>query len=226
MKKLLLTLVAALFVLSGCNKTEQFNVKIHLDNADNATVYLHKTVDGNDVIVDSAVFMDNTAVLTADYDDPNMLYTLRFKGSEECGYYSFFSENHDITISGDRDALQYWTVKGSPIMDELEACRHKSLVQYEEPMIALFDKMLGALADDDTLKANEMNTQIEALAQERNNYYIDYIREHADSFHAQFLLDQLKEDFDADVVKELVDGFNTETVFSKSIKDYLEQMEK
>ena len=65
-------IVAVMSFFCGCTKNNQFEVTLNLDNADGQAVYLCKTVNGDNVVVDSAVVSDGKAVLTAPYDDPQI----------------------------------------------------------------------------------------------------------------------------------------------------------
>ena len=114
-------LVAAVLVFCGCSKSNQFEVSLNLDNAEGMTVYLCKTVEGANVVVDSAVVVDKKAVLTAPFDDPQVVYSIKYDVNDQCGVFSFFTENQNTTIAGERDNMPRWTVKGCSTMDELMA---------------------------------------------------------------------------------------------------------
>ena len=112
MKKLLLPIIAALLIFSSCNKSNQFKVNLNLDNADNQTVILIKSLDGKKpIIMDTAVFTDNKAVFTVDNDDPQALYILAFK--EKHDQMLLFPDNKDVTVSGDLDDFLHLEATGS-----------------------------------------------------------------------------------------------------------------
>jgi len=224
MKNLFLVFIAALFVISGCSKSKQFTVAANIDNADNQNVYLCKTIDGKTVVIDTAIIVDKKVVFTTDFDDPQMLYALRFEGEDECGnIFSFFSENNDITATIDRNAMQNWTVKGSPAMDSLYAFHQQCMAQYEKPILALYSEADQAALADDTVRVAEIYEQMQPLMEEYYNYRVDYIKNHSDSFLAHYMLDELKTEFELETVKELAEGFTTESVYSKRVKEYIEQ---
>lgn len=225
MKKLLFTLIAAVLVLSGCNKSEQFKVKLDLDNADQQTVYLYKVVDGTGVCIDSAVFAGKNAVLKADFDDPQTTYRIQFDKGENCDVFPFFTENQNTTITGDRDNMMHWKVKGCPFMDEWTVYR-ESLMPMEDEIMDLFNDSNDAYMEGDTVKAAEIYQQVEAKMDEYTNFRLDYIRNHSDSFLAHVLLDQSKEEFEFEDVKEIYESFTTESVYSLRVKEYVEQNER
>lgn len=227
MKKLILSLLAALIICSGCN-SKQFQVTLNFENAaeDEQKVYLLKIVDNKEVVIDSALFVGEKVVLTAPNDDPQTAYYLVFEKSDKCGVFPFFTENQNTTISGHLEDYPDWTVKGCPVMDEWAAYR-ESLMSMEEQMKALYNEwMMAVYMQGDTIRAAEIEEAFNIQMEEYNNKSLDYIRNHPDSYLAHFILDQEKEGLDFEVVKEIASGFTTESMYSKKIKDYIETTER
>ena len=221
MKKLLFILVAALAVFSGCN-SDQFKVTLNLDNADQRNVYLCKLVDGNTVTIDSAVIAGKNAVMTAPKDDPQRAYLLKFD-SNECGIFPFFTENQNITITGNIDSLANSTVTGYAIMDEWAAYR-ASLLPMEEEMMAIYNESTEAYLAGDTARAAELFAEVEAKMEAYEDMRLDYYRNHAESFLTHFMLDQEKEQLEYEDVKSVADAITTESMYSRSINEYLERI--
>ena len=229
MKKLILSIVATALLICGCNKTKQFKVNLNLEIADNQTVYLYKDADIKHVLLDSAVFVNNTAELKADFDDPQTCYIIKFNKSEyeTCGdNFQFFTENQNTTITGIYDDQPHWTVTGCPTMNALNAHHQESLKQYEDPIMALCAEMMEASKADDSLKVAELNEQLHPLMEAYTNNEIEFIRSHSDDYLGPYLLYLAKEGLEDETVKELVDGFTTESVYSKKVKEYLQEVEK
>ena len=223
MKKLILSLLAALVIFSGC--TKQFKVTLNLNNADQKNVYLCKMVDGKNVTIDSDVFSGNKAELKADFDDPQTAYFIKFDETTDCGIFPFFTENQNTTITGDIDSMQLWSVKGCPIMDEWTAYR-ESLLPMENEMFAVYEASMEAYMAGDTTKASEFFGQVETMMDEYNNFRLDYIRNHPDSYLAHFMLDQEKESFEFEDLKTIANSFTTESIYSKNIKEYIKNSER
>lgn len=222
MKKLLFTFIAAMLVFCGCNKTKQFEVAFNLNNADGQTLYLCKTVNGNDVVLDKAIVTNNQVVLTAPYDDPQTLYIVKFNENDRCGVYTFFSENQNIKVKGDRNDMPHWMAKGCPAMDELEAFHEKSLAQFEDPLMALNKEVMMAYEEGDTVRGAETNARIMPLFQAYLDNKVAFIKSHSDSFLGAYMLDMTKEELDLELVKTLAAGFTTESVFSKNVQEYID----
>lgn len=226
MKKLFLILIVATLVFCGCNRSNPFKVTLNLDNAEGQTAYLCKTVENNDVCIDSAVIMDKTAVFTVDPNDPQITYIIKFNKKEKCNVYPFFTENQNTTITGDCNDMPHWNVKGCPTMDVLMAYHEETMKQYEEPIMAYFNKMNELAMNNDTVVSFEMDEQLQTLMEAYHNHQVEFIRSHSDSYLGHYMLDLCKYDFDIEVVKDLSNGFTNESVYSKNVKDYIEKYER
>jgi len=224
MKKTIFTILAITLVVCGCNKTKQFKVNLNLQNADNKTVYLYKDADPKHVLLDSAVIVGNTAELKAGFDDPQTCYILKFNKSDykTCGdNVSFFTENQNTTITGDYQDMPHWSITGCPTMNALNNHHQESLKQFEDPIMALVTETDKAGVAGDTMRVLELSSQLQPLIEAYMNSEIEFIRSHSGDYLGHFLLDQAKEELDPEIVKELADGFTTESVYSRKVKEYL-----
>lgn len=220
MKKLLSLLFVAAFILGSCTKTNQFKVTLNIDNADQQTVYLFKTIENKDVCIDSAVFAGKTAELKADFDDPQIAYLIKFEKMADCGRFPFFTENQNTIITGDRNEMQRWAVKGCPAMDEYNNYRN-TFLPLEDKLMALFNEANEVSMAGDTAKGQEIMVQVHAMLDEYNNQRLDYFRNHGDSYLTHYFVYDMKEELEVEVVKELASHFTTESIYSKKINDYL-----
>lgn len=221
MKKLFFILFAAALVVTGCNKSKQFKVSLTLDNAENSTVYLCKKVDGKSTCIDSAVVVNKMAELKASTDDPQRLYAIKFNMDDECGVFEFFSENNDITISGDRNTIQLWKIEGSPAMDILFAHHEEAMELYENKIMAHYAEMIEAGGDEE--KISEINERLQPIISEYLAYQVEFIKNNSDNFIGHYMLDVCKTDFDIALVKELSDGLTNESEFSNNVKEYIKE---
>lgn len=220
MKKILLTLFAALMILSGCNKEKQFKVKLNIENADNQTVILVKSLDGKKpIIIDTVVIADNKAVINVDYDEPQALYILAFK--EKHDQMLLFPDNKDVTVKGDLDDFFHIEATGSATQNAFNEYK-KGLVPFLESFIPLDAAATEAYENDDSLKYEEINAQTLAIWDEYHNYQFDYIRSHPDSFLTHYILDDLKTDIELAQVIELADILTGESVYRDNINKFIE----
>lgn len=220
MKKLLLLLVAGVLILSSCNKANQFKVKINLENADNQTVILVKSLDGQKpIIMDTAVFADNKAVFTVENDQPQALYILAFKEKQD--QLLLFPDNKDVTVKGDLDNFFHIKATGSATQNAF--CNYqKGLVPFLESFIPLEAAANEAFDNNDSLKYEEVNAQMLAIWDEYHNYQFDYIRNHPDSFLTHYILDELKTDIELAKVIELAEILTGESVYRDNVNKFIE----
>ena len=171
-------------------------------------------------------------MLTAPFDDPQTAYYLKFAAPNSycnldgnCGDFPFFTENQDMTISGAFDDLGHWTVKGCPVMDEWTAYRERFLPM-EDEIMDLFDQANEVAMSGDTVKGQELMGQVYAMMDDYNNQCLDYYKSHGDSYLTHFMVDQEKVMLDFEDLKEIANSFTTESMYSKNVKDYIENFTK
>ena len=228
MKKLLFysaIVCTILLLFSSCKQSEKFQVTLNFENADGRTLFLCKTVEGTDVVVDSAVVSGNQAVMSVPFDDPQTLYIIKFDKNASCEIFPFFTENQNTTISGDGNDMPHWTISSCSAMNELSAFHEKSAKLYENRIMAIYAEM----AQSDSAKVEELNAQVQPIIKEYFDYQVDFIKSHSDSYIWHFMLDQMKRELDFELVKELAAGFTNESAFSKSVQEFIEngpQMER
>ena len=204
MKKHLFFLFALAFALTACNRnSNQFKVNVSLTNGDERTVYLQKYVDNAPVTIDSAVIAKESAVLTASTDDPQILYALKVNGMR--GSIPFFADNKDVTIVGDVNNPRDVEIMASETQTELDTYE-KTLGEFDDQIRELYGVMQQAFADGDSIKIDSLNMVGTALMEQQDNYRDDYVKAHGDSFLAHYILDQNKQDYSLDQLKEMVAG--------------------
>jgi Peroxiredoxin len=224
MKKLLLSLVAALMILSGCNKAKQFKVTVNLENSDGQTAYLIKSLDGKKPIpVDTAEFVGNKAVLTADIDNPQALYILKVKGARFP--YMLFPENQDVTVTGDFNDFVHVEATGGDTQNAFNEYQ-KAIVKINEPGYAIEKEINEAFEANDSLKYEELNAQFLVIWHENFDFKKDYVRNHADNYVGHYVLDDMKYDIEFDEVKELAELLTNESAYRDNVVKYIENTER
>ena len=213
----------ALLVAVGCDNSKTFKVTLNIDTADGQTVYLCKNIDDNtDAVIDSAVISGKTAVLTAPNDDPQTLYIIKFGKNDRCGIFPLFTENQHTTITGDRDDMPHWTVKGCPTMDVLMAFHEEAMKLYEEPILAAYMEIEAAGLAGDTLKVAELDAQDQPLIKDYYNYQVNFVKNHSDDYLGHYMLDLMMVEIDFELVKELAAGLTNESVFRQNVQKFIE----
>ena len=149
MKRNVLFLFALALGLTACSEKNNFKVNVSLANGNERTVYLQKFVDNAPVTIDSAVIANETAVLTAQKDDPQILYALKVKGMR--GSMPFFADNKDVTFVGDINNPKDVEIMASETQAELEAYNDQ-LNQFDGQIRELYAVMQQAFSDNDSIK--------------------------------------------------------------------------
>ena len=223
MKRHLILLFALVLGLTACNKNETFTVNVNLKNANDETVYLQKFVDNAPVIIDSAIFVDEMAILTANVDDPQILYGLKVKGRRSS--MRFFSDNKDVTIVGDINhprTIGIMASESQALMDTYYTQTHK----YYTQMKSYDDAKSLAYQNEDYAKLDSLVGITNDIQKEMDDFTDTYFKEHGDSFVAHYILDQNKQDYPLDQLKEMVAAFTTESVYKDNINDYIAKQER
>jgi peroxiredoxin len=224
MKKYLLSLLALALCLSACNqKGNNFKVNVSLKNGNDRTVYLQKFVDNAPVIIDSAIIANETAVLTASTDNPQVLYALKVKGMR--GSMPFFADNKEVAIVGDINNPKDVEIMASETQKELDAY-NKQLNEYDVQIRDLYAVMQQAFSDNDSIKMDSLNKVGTALMEQQDNFRDDYIKAHPDSFVTHYILEQVKQDYPLDQLKEMMAGFTTKSIYSEKLNDYIAKQER
>jgi peroxiredoxin len=223
MKKHLILLLALAIGLTACDKKETFKVNLSLKNGNDETVYLQKFVDNAPVIIDSAIIANEMAVLTAETDNPQILYALKVKGKR--GSMPFFADNKDVTIVGDINNPRDVEIMASETQAELDIYNDQ-LNQFEMQIRELYAVMNEAFANNDSIKMDSLNKVGTALMEQQDNYRDDYIKAHPESFVTHYILDQVKQDYPLDQLKEMVAAFTTESIYSHDLDNYIAKQER
>ena len=224
MKKHLLFLFSVIFGLSACQpKGNDFKVNVSLANGNDKTVYLQKYVDNAPVIIDSAVIANETAVLTAEKDNPQILYALKVKDMR--GSMPFFADNKDVTVVGDINNPKDVEIMASETQAELDAYNDQ-LKGFDDQIRDLYAVMQQAFSDNDTIKLDSLNTVGTALMEQQDNFRDEYIKAHPDSFVTHYILDGVKQDYPVDQLKDLMAGFTTESIYRDHLNEYVTKLER
>ena len=224
MKKLLLSIVVALLILSGCNKSKQFIVTLNIDNADGQTVYLHKDFGLAEMCIDSAIFEGKNVVFNVNFDDLQTKFIVKFDKNEMCNVFPFFPENQNVTITGDYNEIYHWEATGTSGMDAYFAFS-REILPLENATMALVYDMYAAYDENDTVRGNELYRKAEANMEEYNAILLEYYKQHSNDIICQYDLSRKKKEFDPMVLKEVVETMTVESVYKKEIEKYLEEIE-
>ena len=223
MKKNILFLLAAMLIMTACNQQKTFKVNVSLTNGNEKVVYLQKYVDNAPVTIDSAVIVEEKAVLTAPIDNPQILYALKVK--DKRGSMPFFADNQDVTFVGDMNDPQTVEIIASETQAELDAYNDQ-LNAFDVQIRDLYKVMQQAFSDNDSIKMDSLNKVGTALMEQQDSYRDDYIKSHPESFVTHYILDGVKQDYPIDQLKNLMANFTTESIYRDHLNDYIAKQER
>ena len=177
MKKILLFLIAGLFVMA-CNsqKTDSdvsggFQISGKIENAD-SLLYLSQFKDGELLTLDTAVVVNGVFTFSGKVDFPEMYY-IAFGPRE---VFPFFIQNAEITIEGDRSDIENIKVTGSEPQD-----RYKTYSDGMKKYQGTQDSLEGAYV---TAKQEGNEKLMQGIIDE---YYS--IKDKVDAYTKQFITD-------------------------------------
>lgn len=221
-KHFLFLLVAALGLAACTEKKTDFQVTVNLKNSNDQMVYLQKYVDNAPVVIDSAIIQEENAVLNAPIGDVQTLYALKVKDMR--GSMPFFADNKDVTFVGDMQNPRDVEIYASETQTALDAYR-KEFNGFYEKMEELYAQMDEAYAKQDSVMMDSLNKVGDAIMDEQSNFRNNYIKEHADSFLAHYILDEVKQDYSLDELKELEANFTTTSIYLDDLNSYIAKQE-
>lgn len=209
--------------LASCSKQQNFNVNVSLKNADdNTMIYLRKIVDNKTEVVDSAIFLNEAATLVAPKDDAQMLYSLKVKGMR--GSMVFFPENKDVTVVGDIKNTQDVEILGGDAQTKFNEY-NKGYFAYNQQLMDLYSQMEDAVLRGDSAFMENLNEKGNEIMEQQGEYTKNFIKQYKDHFLGHYLLDEKKQDYTLEELKEAVADFTNESLYSKDLNDYIAKLE-
>jgi len=83
-----------------------------------------------------------------------------------------------------------------------------------------------AYQNEDYTKLDSLVGITNDIQKEMDDYSDTYFKEHGDSFVAHYILDQSKQDYPLDQLKEIVANFTTESIYKDEIMDHIAKQER
>ena len=224
MRKHIVFLLAIALGFASCEKkATDFKVNVNLKNTDeNTVIYLKKYVDNIPVVVDSATFTDEMAVLTAPVDDPQMLYLLKVKDMR--GNMDFFPENNETNVIGDLAIPQEVIITAGEVQNMYNEYREGDNA-FTSQIRALYMQMDELYKQGDTVALEQLYAVGDSIDAAQNQYHTNFIKDHGDSFLAHYILNTLKQDLTLADLQELSAGFTTPSIYSKDLDEYINKLQ-
>jgi peroxiredoxin len=223
MKQNILILLLFALGLASCNHQKVFHVNVSLANADdNTMIYLRKVVNHQTEVIDSAFFKNEMATLTAPMENVQRLYSIKIKNMH--GSMTFFPENQDVTVVGDIQnptAVEILGSEAQALFNEY----NKFVNDCDSKLMDLYYQFDEAEKNNDSLLMEEIDQQGNELMEKKETFSEQFIEQHKDHFIGHYLMDEQKQDYTLEQLKEIVAGLKSETLYSKEMSDYIVKLE-
>ena len=196
-------LLAAVLVLVSCGKqAEKYTVNGTIEGVEEGEAVLQKIESGQPVPVDTAQIASGQFTFTGSAEHPafHLVYV-----NDNRVPVTFFLENGDITINGHVDSLQNVEVKGSPLTDQFQ--KFNDGVPSNDRAQELQQEFMQARQSGDQQKMKELAGEYQAIMQEQQQYYKDYVNENTDNAVGAFLGMNLAKSMGADELDTLISSF-------------------
>ena len=137
----------------------------------------------------------------------------------------FFADNKDVTFVGDINNPKDVEIMASETQAELDAYTDQ-LDEFDVQIRDLYTAMQQAFSDNDSVVMDSLNTVGTALMEQKDSFRDEYIKAHPESFVTHYILDQVKQDYPLDQLKEMVAAFTTESLYKTDLNDYIAKQER
>ena len=219
MKTRLLTFIIATIALVSCNKST-FNVNVELQNAEGKMVYLKKMLDKEFVLIDSAVMQDNKTNFIVESGNIADYYSISIEGAKYP--INFFSENNNMSITGDVKDNKNISVTGSNAQELIKEYNNENKKFYNQ-LRELGQQFREVSQRGDQAELERIENEYNQVEKNQNNYISLFLTKNSNNFIAPYILYNNRYNYELNELEDYVNNFNIkiESEFSKLLNDYI-----
>ena len=241
MKIKLLTLAVVVLALVSCNKST-FNVKVELQNVENVKgkmIYLQKIADKKTIVIDSILMQDNIVGDTAIVNktgSATILANFTVEEANPATYYSvrvenmrypigFFSENNDVTITGDMKDINSIVVTASAAQQLLNEY-NAEVKKFYDQLTELGRKYEIAYQNEDEALMEQIVEDYNKVEEKQNSYISMFISKNNNNFVSSYILYNNHLNYELNELEDFVNNFNIsqENEFTTLLNDYITKL--
>lgn len=186
MKKFLAFSIILTIVISGCKKTQEYNLQFNINNLENGTAYLQTLSEDGMQTIDSAAIVEGKFSFKGSLPEPLFVY---IKLSGKPRRIGLFLENTKIFVDGHADSLENVRISGSPLNEEYK--KFKSLLSaYDNRQQELQQQYIEARKVNDTSTLNKIDKLWDLLDRQQNEMVLQFISQHKNSVISPFIITQ------------------------------------
>lgn len=224
MKNLIL-LLSLVIALSACNsrKSNEFVISGNIQGKAPEKVFLQKNSEGKFQILDTAMVENGKFKFKGTIDSPDIYYI----ALDESRFVSFFNEPSEIKINFNVDSLSKPKVEGS--QSDIEFRKYLSAMdQYQSSQIGVYTQYNEAIRNNDTIKAKQLETEMEKQDEQHKADILALIKESPASFVSPYIAMRHSYELNLKELKDIMsqmDGKVKESAFSKMLTDRITVLE-
>ena len=187
MKKLLLLLSGALFLISSCqteNTVPGYSVKGTIKNTDDVSVYLVRFKGKTPEYIDTAQLANGVFLMEGSLDVPENLY---FKFGNEDHFLPVFMSNNKISITADLDSIAGAAIEGAPYQMQIEEY-NKSFKLISDKKQEIYDGYKKAESERDQAGMDKYDALWDEMDGQEKALIITYVENHPKSPVSPYLV--------------------------------------
>ena len=197
--------VLVLFFIQCAKKHEGYVIKGQVEGFEDSTMlYLDNSKTGK--TVDSTYVVNGSFLYKGELEEPSRFFLhTEFERGKPPVYTSFWAENSEIEIKGNKENFRYVEVTGSK-PEEVASILEKQTKSFMQERDSLINILMGMRGKGmDTAKYNKLVYQLQEIDSLRIKQEYKFIREHLNSYEAITQLGYKKNKMSRDTLKKYVD---------------------
>src|SRR6056297_142945 len=194
-----------LFFIQCAKKHEGYVIKGQVEGFEDSTMlYLDNSKTGK--TVDSTYVVNGNFLYKGELEEPSRFFLhTEFERGKPPVYTSFWAENSEIEIKGNKENFRYVEVTGSK-PEEVASILEKQTKSFMQERDSLINILMGMRGKGiDTAKYNKLVYQLQEIDSLRIKQEYKFIREHLNSYEAITQLGYKKNKMSRDTLKKYVD---------------------
>lgn len=203
-----ITAICLGLILAACstNTPRTFKVTVNMENAENEKVYLQKQTKQNILVLDSAVITNSTAVFNTPVANDNEMYSLMTQNWRRP--ISFFTDNKDVTVSGNYQQPYNVTIAASETQARLNAFK-EGYQTFDTQLDSIASLIDVAKTNGDTTLLAELKSRYTDTEKEQKTFCFNYVWNNKSDVAAHYVLYNYKWAFTTPELHNIIDNFDT-----------------
>lgn len=195
-------------LLAACTTTTTptFKVTVNMDHADGAKVYLQKAVGQEMQMLDSVQISEGMAVFNTPVTADNDMYSILMENWRRP--VSFFTDNKDVTVTGDSEQPYNLVIAASETQTRLEAFK-QGYLNFDKQLDSLGTLSETARTSGDTALLAQLKIQCADKEVEQKMYCFNYVWDNKSNVVAHYVLYNYKWAFTTCELHNMIDNLDT-----------------